>query len=145
MKFVPEFSFKTKILLLIVVGIILSSTITFFYSTAPNNNYEKLVIIIINSLVLALLYWIVSRTSYTLKNEILICKSGPFKKEIPINSITKISYHKGLIVPAFWKLSLSDSGFIINYGKFEDIYISPQDCELFIEELIKINPNILIK
>jgi hypothetical protein len=34
---------------------------------------------------------------------------------------------------------------VIKYNKFDEIYISPKDKQLFVNELIKINPNIEVK
>lgn len=47
-------------------------------------------------------------------------------------------------MPSFWKFSLNHYGLIINYQKFEDVYISPKDEIDFIAELTQINPNIII-
>lgn len=99
----------------------------------------------VNFLCLALLYWIVTNTHYTIIKETLICKSGPFRKTIPIENINRINLHKGILVPCFYKLSLSHEGIIISYDKFEEIYISPKNQQKFINELIQINPNILSK
>ena len=109
-----------------------------------NDFHALLIVTIINGITLLLLLWIIFRTNYTIDESYLICKSGPFKKKIKIQSISKISYHKGIIVPSFWKFSLNHYGLIINYQKFEDVYISPKDEIDFIAELTQINPNIII-
>lgn len=83
-------------------------------------------------------------TNYTIQNEELLCKSSVFRSKIQIKNIRKIQYHKGIIVPVTWKLGLSHIGIIITYNKYDDIYISPENREEFINDLLKINPNIEI-
>ena len=83
-------------------------------------------------------------TNYTIQNEELLCKSSVFRSRIKIKNIRKIQYHKGIIVPVTWKLGLSHIGIIITYNKYDDIYISPENREEFINDLLKINPNIEI-
>lgn len=145
MKFTSEFSQKNKILIAVVMLIIVASTIPVFFDEETKDNLiAKIIILAINVASLILLSWIISKTYYTIKSKNLVCKSGPFKKEISIQNIRKIEVHKGIIVPAFWKLSLSDKGFIIHYNQFDDIYISPKNADKFLTELLKINPNIVI-
>lgn len=83
-------------------------------------------------------------TNYTIQNEELLCKSSVFRSRIKIKNIRKIEFHKGIIVPVTWKLGLSHIGIIITYNKYDDIYISPENREEFINDLLKINPNIEI-
>lgn len=83
-------------------------------------------------------------TNYTIQNEELLCKSSVFRSRIKIKNIRKIQYHKGIIVPVTWKLGLSHIGIIITYNKYDDIYISPENREEIINDLLKINPNIEI-
>jgi hypothetical protein len=110
------------------------------------DSYEPLIAISSIDLVLFLfLFWTYKTTQYTIKNDILHWKSGPFYGEIVINSITKIAHHNGIIVPTFWKPALSHIGLIITYNKFDDIYISPEKSENFLAQLLEINPNITIK
>lgn len=145
MRFVSEFSQKSKIIFGIVVLIIVASTIPVFFDNEIQENLTaKFIIIGINVSSLFLLYWITNYTYYKLDNHLLVCKSGPFKKKIVIENIRKIESHDGLIVPALWKLSLSHKGIIIHYNQFDEIYISPKDNQKFLNELLKINPNIII-
>lgn len=145
MKFYSEFSLKQKILLAIVICIIVVSTIPIFYNQDLTQDLlPKIIISIINLATLGLLYWIITGTSYQIKGEILLCKSGPFSKKININKIRKLEFHHGIVVPCTWKLSLSDKGIIIHYNQYDDIYISPNNSELFITELLKLNPNIIL-
>jgi hypothetical protein len=87
---------------------------------------------------------ILYNTNYTIQNEELICKSSVFRSKIKIKNIRKIEFHKGIIVPVTWKLGLSHIGIIITYNKYDDIYISPENVDLFINDLVAINPTIEI-
>ena len=40
------------------------------------------------------------------------------------------------------KPALDTKGFIITYNKAEDVYVSPAKSDVFLSELLKINPNI---
>lgn len=87
---------------------------------------------------------ILFNTNYTIQNEELLCKSSVFRSKIQIKNIRKIEHHKGIIVPVTWKLGLSHEGIIITYNKYDDIYISPENKEAFINDLLTINPSIEI-
>ena len=92
--------------------------------------------------IFSMIIWILLDTKYSMKEEILCFYSGPFRGKININSIKKIERHSGLIVPVTYKPALDTKGLIIYYNKFDDIYISPKEEEVFLEELHRINPNI---
>jgi hypothetical protein len=43
------------------------------------------------------------------------------------------------------KFGLASKGMIISYNRFDEIYFTPKEQDLFLEELQKINPNIKIE
>jgi hypothetical protein len=94
--------------------------------------------------IISILIWILLDTKYNIKEEILCFYSGPFRGKININSIRKVERHSGLFVPVTYKPALNTKGFIVYYNKYDEIYISPNQEEIFIEELLKINPNIVV-
>lgn len=94
--------------------------------------------------IISMIIWILLDTKYKINEEILYYYSGPFRGKININSIRKIEHHSGLIVPVTYKPALDTKGLIIHYNSFDDIYISPNQEEIFIQELLKINPNIKV-
>jgi hypothetical protein len=94
--------------------------------------------------IISMLIWILLDTKYSIKEEILYFYSGPFRGKITINSIRKIEHHSGLIVPVTYKPALDTKGLIIHYNSFDDIYISPHQEAIFLEELLRINPNIVV-
>jgi len=91
-----------------------------------------------------MIIWILLDTKYSIDEEILYFYSGPFRGKININSIRKIEHHSGLIVPVTYKPALDTKGLILYYNSFDDIYISPKEVNVFLEELLKINPNITV-
>jgi general stress protein CsbA len=129
----------------IYVGVILFLlllTIPAFFE----DSYEPfLVLFSIHSLVILFLVWTYKTTFYKIENTNLHWKSGPFKGKIDITKINRIEYHKGIYVPTIWKPALSHIGLIITYNKYDDIYISPENSEKFIGQLLETNPNITIK
>ena len=100
--------------------------------------------IVILSLVIALVVWTLLDTRYVIKQHFLLYRSGPFRGRIDIAKIQKIKYFSGLYVPVTMKPALDTKGFIITYNKekAEDVYVSPAKSEVFLSELLKINPNI---
>lgn len=81
----------------------------------------------------ALIISLPATTHYTFDKDSLICRSSFLKRTIPYSSITKIEQHKGLY--AGWKFSLSSKGILIKYKKYDELYISPEDQDQFIQDL----------
>jgi uncharacterized protein (DUF983 family) len=100
------------------------------------------VVLIVNGLTLGLLLWLILQTNYVLDSKNLFWKSGPFKGTIAIDSIKKIEFHKGVIVPVIWKPAMSHVGLIITYNNYDDIYISPENRAEFVQKITILNPNI---
>jgi hypothetical protein len=87
--------------------------------------------------------WVYFNTYYILENNLLKYRSGFLKGKIDITKIHEIHPDKTL-----WyglKPALAQNGIIIKFNKYDEIYISPVSNKEFIEELIKINPSILVK
>jgi hypothetical protein len=97
------------------------------------------------SLVIALVVWTLLDTRYVIKQHFLLYRSGPFRGRIEIEKIIKIKYFCGLNVPVTMKPALDIKGYIITYDGFDDVYVSPKSSDIFIEELLKINPKIEIQ
>jgi hypothetical protein len=101
--------------------------------------FNAIVILIVIALI-----WILLDTKYILKENKIFYNSGPFRGTIAIENIRKIQRHSGIIVPVTFKPALNTKGLIIHYNSLDDIYISPKKEDLFLEELLKVNPNIEI-
>ncbi len=97
---------------------------------------------IVLSLVIGLILWILLDTRYVIKNGLLFYRSGPFRGRIEIEKIKKIQNYSGLFVPVTMKPALDYKGYIISYNNHEDIFVSPKKPNVFLDELLKINPKI---
>jgi hypothetical protein len=131
-------SFSTAIMWIIVSGFFIVIFIKKPDAQEPSIYIFNAIMI---TIVLALV-WILLDTKYILKENKIFYNSGPFRGSIAIESIKKIKHHSGLIVPVTFKPALNTKGIIIHYNSFDDIYISPKQEDLFIEELLKVNPDI---
>ncbi|MBS1534803.1 MAG: PH domain-containing protein [Bacteroidetes bacterium] len=98
--------------------------------------------VIVISAVIVLILWILLDTRYVIKRHFLLYRSGPYRGRIDIEKIKKIKYFSGLYVPVTMKPALDTKGFIITYNQYDDVYVSPAKREIFLSELLKINPNI---
>ena len=98
--------------------------------------------VIILGSVIAMILWTLLDTRYVIKQHFLLYRSGPFRGRIDIQKIKKIKYFSGLYVPVTMKPALDTKGFIITYNNIEDVYVSPVHREIFLTELLKINPGI---
>ena len=102
-----------------------------------NNAYIPL--IALAPLILYLI-WAWYDTYYVINGKLLNYKSAFLKGTIDISKIIKVERHSGLY--AGLKPSLSAKGLIINYNKWDDIYLSPADLDQFIGALKAVNPQI---
>lgn len=100
--------------------------------------------VVLLSLVIAMILWTLLDTRYVIKQHFLLYRSGPFRGRIDIEKIQKIKYFSGLYVPVTMKPALDTKGFIITYNNNEDVYVSPMNSDVFLSELLKINPKIEI-
>lgn len=107
-------------------------------------NTGFLIYIIITFLIVILLFWIYFGTYYKIENNYLYHHSGPFFGKMKISSIQKITYHSGCYVPVTYKPSTDTIGLIITYNKFDDIYFSPKDRDLLVNDLLGINSEIQV-
>lgn len=98
--------------------------------------------VVLLSLVIVMILWTLLDTRYVIKNHFLLYRSGPFRGRIDIARIKKIKYFSGLYVPVTMKPALDTEGFIITYNNFDDVYVSPVNRDVFLDELLKINPKI---
>ncbi|MUP46487.1 hypothetical protein E0K83_12140 [Gramella sp. BOM4] len=105
-------------------------------------NYEFIPSDLVLILVLTLLFWILMSTKYVLSDKYLFYQSGPIRGNIEIAKIREIIVGKSLW--AGLKPALARKGLIIKYNKYDEIYISPESNELFVQKIKEINPGINI-
>lgn len=126
---------RISIILAVIMGI---SCIIF--TVATFRVIEKSILLF---LALNILYWGVIYICFDIKYFIiennLIIKSGFIKmSSIDINQIKSIEKSNSILSsPAASRKRIS-----IKYGKYDDILVSPRNQEDFIQELLKINPDI---
>lgn len=90
-----------------------------------------------------LLLWPFLGTKYMLSNNTFIYRSGLFSGKIDIKRIIEIEKRKTLWVG--FKPATARGGLIIKYEKYNEIYISPETNETFINCILAIKSDIIIK
>jgi hypothetical protein len=76
--------------------------------------------------------WILPKTTrYTFLEDHLLCQSMGFKKRIPYNALRKVEPANGFY--AGWKMSTAWKCLIVHYNKYDELLISPQNEEMFIQ------------
>ena len=117
-----------------------------FFAPNDENDWEGLLIpLIIIGSILSFLIYSIFNTNYTISSTIFSYKCGFFNEKIDVQKIRKIEYNNSIFVPVTLKLGWSHKGLIINYNQYDDVYISPKNRDQFVAELLKNNPNIIIK
>ena len=103
---------------------------------------EFILTTILMVMVIGLLFWLYFGTEYELSDTELKYKSGPISGKIKTEEITEIikakTHWSGL------KPATANNGLVIRYRKFEEIYISPETNEIFINKILEINEKIKI-
>lgn len=93
-------------------------------------------------LVCAFLLWSYYSTYYELTQKQIKYNCGPIKGKIEIKEIREVIKGKTLLVGL--KPATARKGLIIKYGKFDEIYMSPQTNDEFINRLLELNDAIKI-
>ena len=103
---------------------------------------EREYIVLIFTLPIAImLVWLWFSTGYEVSGDLLIIRSGPFKKSIPIKDINKITQTNNLMA----SFALSLDRLEITYGsKFGMVVVSPKDKVGFVSLLKRSNPRIKV-
>jgi len=106
-----------------------------------NESTSSLVLFsIVMGVVVLFLFSLIPTTYYDIKEDQLYCRSLFFRKKVPINSIRKVDVGNSLY--AGMKMSLALKGIIVHFNKYDEIYISPENQQEFVQHLVKINPQI---
>lgn len=84
------------------------------------------------------------KTSYVFEESSLVLRMSFFRKRIPLDSITKVTIGNHVWF-AGWKYALSTKGIVLSYTKYNEVLISPEKQEEFIEALKKINPQLVVE
>jgi hypothetical protein len=139
------FSRSAYLTLLFIALIMLAPVLFGDISITDIKDTEVLIYLGITVLTIGFFLWIFLGTYYTIKNGYLYHRSGPFFGKMKISSISKIKYHSGWYVPVLYRPATDIVGIIITYNKFDDVYFSPKERDMFVKELLRINPEIEIE
>ncbi|MNJ88899.1 hypothetical protein D3C87_64570 [compost metagenome] len=90
----------------------------------------------------ALFLWIYFGTHYIVTETELIYRSGPLRGRIQIDQIREIVKEKTLYTGL--KPATASKGLIVRFGKYDEIYISPDSNESFITEILERNSQVII-
>ena len=139
--------FKSKIdwffkIVLIVLPILATIGFISMLNDNETSKNEAYLFLFVISILFLFILSITLKTNYIFDPTTLICRSGFIKKQIEYSEIKKVTTNTTLFVGL--KLSLSIKGIVIHYGKYEEIFISPQEQEKFLEMLQEKNPTISI-
>lgn len=93
-------------------------------------------------LVVIFLIWMFFYTKYILTPQTLKYQCGPIRGKIAIDSIKEIQKGKTLWVG--FRPATATKGLIIKYNKFDEIYISPNTNQEFINKILELNNAIKI-
>lgn len=94
------------------------------------------------TIIAAFLLWIYFGTYYQLTDTELVYRSGPLRGKIPLDQVREIV--RGKTLYSGIKPATAGKGLIIKFGKYDEIYISPDSNDSFISEIRKRNPEIAI-
>ncbi len=133
-------SIMTTSILILMCGLCALVLYRAFKSDGFGWNTDTLVPIVIIGLTTTLLISMFFYTRYSISDKYLSYVTGPFRGKILIESINKIE--KNTTTYGGMKPALATNGLIVIYNKFDEIYISPDSNDLFVDQLLKINPNI---
>lgn len=84
-------------------------------------------------------------TKYYINENNLVSQIFFYKHKVKIETIRKIEYNHTIFVGTTTKLGWDTKGLIVHFNKFDDYFISPENKEQFIADLLQLNPNIEIK
>ena len=131
---------KDKLFTAITIGIVVFC-IGIIIKTGFATGLDKWSVLIL-LLVCGFLLWSYYGTYYELTQKQIKYNCGPIKGKIEIKEIREVIKGKTLWVGL--KPATARKGLIIKYGKFDEIYISPQTNDEFINRLLELNDAIKI-
>lgn len=131
--------FKAKKDLLYRIVFYISFGLLFYatYSTIQEREWIATVVMILLLCFLASIWF---GTTYTINEQTLIIRSGPFKQTINITDITNVRKMKN----PFASAALAMKRLEINNRHYNTVQISPVEATNFINELQKIQPEIKV-
>ena len=140
LKFKSKKDVLFQALILGTAGFCISTVVTQSLATELDKwNYITINLLLF---VCGFLFWCYYSTYYELTQTHLKYNCGPIKGHIEIKEIREIIKEKTLWVGL--KPATARKGLIIKYGKYDEIYISPESNDEFISHILAINDVIKI-
>ena len=140
LKFKSKKDFLYQLITLGIVGFCISMVVVEGVGTELDK--WNFITINISLFVCGFLLWIYYGTYYVLTQTHLKYNCGPIKGKIEIKEIREIIKDKTLWVGL--KPATARKGLIIKYGKYDEIYISPETNDKFINHILELNDAIKI-
>jgi hypothetical protein len=104
------------------------------YSIIYENDYSVIWPFSLILISLALLFFLIFKTTYFVFEECqLVCRSLFFKRSISYSDIRKIEKQKGIY--AGFKMSTAWKGLVLHYNKYDELLVSPEREDEFIQEI----------
>lgn len=120
---------KTFLVIFLFVFVLYSGIAS--YSIIAENDYSVIWPFSGVLLFLALLFYLIIKTTYFVFEENqLVCRSLFFKRNISYSDIRKVEKQKGLY--AGLKMSTAWKGLVVHYNKYDELLISPEREDEFI-------------
>jgi hypothetical protein len=104
------------------------------YSIIYENDYSVIWSFSLILVSLALLFFLIFKTTYFVFEEYqLVCRSLFLKRRISYSDIRKVEKQKGIY--AGFKMSTAWTGLVLHYNKYDELLVSPEREEEFIQEI----------
>jgi hypothetical protein len=100
------------------------------------------ILILLLSVLIAVTFF---TTYYEIQENLLVVSMFFYKTKIKISEIRTIKYSNSIMKTNFYKPGFHHKGIEIVYHKYDDIFISPNNRDQFIAQLIEQNPTIEIR
>jgi len=105
--------------------------------------WSVVVIATVTCLVSWLLLSVLLSTSYSIDEDYIYYKAGPFKGKVEIQSIREIQVGKSMWIGL--RVATAMNGLIIRFGQYNEVYISPDSNSSFTEKLKQVKPDLILK
>ncbi len=87
--------------------------------------------------------WLWFGTAYSITDQTINYRSGPFRGSIPISKIKSIKKNEFSWIGL--RPSLSFDSLKVKYGKYHEIYLAPANESKFLEIIQQYNPDVIIR
>jgi hypothetical protein len=139
-----RFTSKTDWWMPVMIAIAIGSAPVAIWVASPGKAFSRQVVPVLAIgllLPVGLLVWMWFTTLYSIAGNELRIACGPMKMTVPIDSISRIrSSHSLVSSPA-----LSLSRLAIQYGRFQEVLISPADRRGFILAIVERVPHVVLE